>query len=336
MKFLAEFKKEKEKKKRDLVKGIYYLGASGYAGQQTIRSSIPRLLGVRLESHSTSNKTAKEILKNGGILDPSKSGSGAIRSLDSFEGANGVTQTSQAKNKVYITGIHKDANKKSLGFIELDPKKEDPLTQVLNRKDQRVGYRAQSTIDWDDINKDQPKITRLVKEIEDLKDINPDLKYQKEKELVKLRSDTIMRTQKARIKGAFKALLLPTTGRSLYIGGSDEYFNKNFKPDFDDVRAMYSNNEIKVYGNRASATLEALKREGSGNRLKGVTKLIKANPKRFLAGLAMLGIGSGVTAASAKVAYDKLNINNGKVKSHTRKNKSGKWSNVKSFVRDKK
>jgi len=333
MKFLAEFKKTKEEKKRNLTKGIVYLGSAGYTGQQTIRSGIPRLLGVRLESHSTSNKNAKEILKNGGILDPNKSGSGAIRALEANEGSLAGFKPSDAKGKIYITGIHQNANSRTLNGVKVDPKNEDVLTQVLNRKDQRMGYRGQSSINWNEVNKDRDKIAQLIKDFDNSTDL--DEKLVKSKEIGKLKQETSLRTTQARGKAAIKALL-PTTGRSLYIGGSDEYFNKNFKPDFDDVRAMYSENKIKVHGNRAAATLDALKREGNGSRLKGVAKLIQANPKRALAGLAILGIGGGLTANSAKVAYENLAPSDGKVKSHTRKNKSGKWSNVKSFVRDKK
>lgn len=72
-----EFKKEKKSK----VKGIAYLGGAGIVGQQTVRSGIPRLLGVRLESHSTSKKAAKEIIKGGGFLDPSRGGEGVTKDL---------------------------------------------------------------------------------------------------------------------------------------------------------------------------------------------------------------------------------------------------------------
>lgn len=122
-------------------------------------------------------------------------------------------------------------------------------------------------------------------------------------------------------------------GKSLYLGGSDDYFNKNFIPDPDDVYAMKASNKIKVHGNRASATLEALKREGGGSRLKGIAKLIKANPKRALAGIAMLGAGGLVTGNLVKAAYNNLSPNDGKVKGFMRKSKSGKWSNVKAFIR---
>lgn len=353
MHFIAEFKKADEKKK-NIGKGIAYLGLTGYTGQQTIRSGIPRLLGVRLESHSTNNKTAKEILKSGGWIDPNKSGTGATRALEALQGINGVTNIEQAKGKAYITGIHENANTRKLPSplnpmlgVVIDPKKESPLQQVFARKEQRLGYRAQSLLDWDYINENSKKIKELQEKIDKNTVKTGSNKpfgnlfgnrlnfegIEADKEMQKLQQKTAERLAQERGKVLTKALI-PTNGRSLYIGGSDDYFNKNFKPDFDDVRAMYSENKIKVHGNRASATLDALEREGGGSRLKGVAKLIKANPKRALAGVAILGIGGTITAMNAKTSYDSFNPNI-KVKGYSRKTKSGKWSNVKSFIRDR-
>lgn len=255
-----------KKKKRDITNGVANLAATGYLGQQTIRSGIPRLLGVRLESHSTSKKNAKEILKNGGWLDPNKGGTGASKAV------NAKDYIKNSKNYVHLTGRHADDNYA----------KRDTLKDLIHRKRQRALYRGVTGEDID--TKDLGKVARNV------------------------------------IKG------LTGKGKTLYLGGSDEYFNKNFIPDPDDV-ALKTSNKIRVQGNRASATLEALKREG-------VSKLVKANPKRALAGAAILTVGSGLTAISAKDTYNSFNPNS-KVKGFSRKNKSGKWSNVKSFIRDK-
>lgn len=83
-----------------------------------------------------------------------------------------------------------------------------------------------------------------------------------------------------------------------------------------------------MYGNRAKATLATIKKEG-------VVKLIKANPKRVIAGAGILAVGSIAIKKLGEGAYKNLVVNDGKVKSHTRKSKSGKWSIVKSFIRDK-
>jgi hypothetical protein len=301
---------ENNKNQRNKLKGIGQLAAAGYIGQKTVRSSIPRILGVRLESHSTSNERAKEILKGGGYIDPNKSGSSAIRSLEGLEDVPGVTPVAKAKNKVYITGVHKKAGKRSMGLLlpDDDPLSEDPLTQVLKRADRRRGYRAQSLVDWDALDKE--------KSFSELKDINKEIKklentpkaktpeyfdlIQKRARLIEERGLNI---QKARVKASIEGLL-PWKGRSLYIGGSDEFFNKNFKPDFDDVRALYSDKKVKVFGNRAAATLDAIRREG-------LPKLIKGNPKRVLAGAAILA-GGGL--ASQKLVKEALQNLKGKEK----------------------
>lgn len=261
----------KSTKKRDIKNGIANLAATAYLGQQTIRSGVPRLLGVRLESHSTSKKNAKEILKNGGILDPNYGGTGASKALNDKHYIN------QSKNYVHLTGRHKD----DIGKTTL-------LKDLIHRKRQRAMYRG---LPGEDINtKDVGKIARNL------------------------------------LKG-----LTGVKGKTLYLGGSDNYFNKNFISDPSDI-ALKTSNKVRVHGNRTTATLEALKREGNGDRLKGISKLVKANPKRALAGVAILTVGTGLTSISAKDTYNSFN---GKVKGHTRKNKSGKWSNVKSFIRDK-
>lgn len=339
-------KSTKKESKRNIIKGVGSLAGAGYVGQQAIRSGLPRLLGVRLESHSTSKKNAREILKNGGILDPNKSGTGAIQTLNVSEGKKGVTNAAEAGKKVYITGVHSDVNSRKIpGLGTVDPKKENPLLQVLNRKEQRAGYRGQADIDWNLVNKDSDKIKQLENEISQ-STTNKKKSFSnnsnktrldniaKQKEIKALREGTNQRLLKEKVKAVGRGLM-PWKGRSLYIGGGDDYFNKNFKPDFDDVRAMYSENKIKVHGNRASATLDALKREGNGSRLKGVVKLIKANPSRSLAGVGILTIGSAVTAKLGQAAYKNLVVSDNRVKSHTRKSKSGKWLTVKSFVRDK-
>jgi hypothetical protein len=295
------FKSTKKKEsKRNIVKGVGYLGGAGYLGQQTIRSGVPRLLGVRLESHSTSRKNAKEILKNDGWLDPNRGGTGASKAI------NNGDYISASKNNVHITGKHKNhklevekvIRKNSAGEIlsstpTYRTETNTPIRDVVYKKVQRSMYRGLSEGLPTKNNKLSTKITKLGYSL---------------------------------LAGS-----LGIKGRSLYIGGSDEYFNKNFVPDSDDV-ALKSTNRIKVHSNRASATLEALKREGGGSKLKGIAKLVKANPSRALAGAGILAGGGLVTAKLGQAAYNNLT---GKVKGHTRKNKSGKWSNIKSFIRDK-
>jgi hypothetical protein len=344
---LSTFKKQKEKRKPNYISGLGYAAGAGYIGQQTLRSGIPRALGVRLESHSTSRKNAKTILDNGGYLDPNKSGSGAIRALEGSQGIGDTTDINAAKGKIYITGIHKDAMARDLpnpfgGTIKVDPKSENPIQQVINRVDQRRGYRGQSTIDWDDVNRDKNKIDNLLskrdawmkKTNDPGKNILGQMTFpdqQTANEYQKLSEQTNQRLNKARLKALVKAQL-PWTGRSLYVGGSDKYFDKNFKPDFDDPRAMYTDKKLKVYGSRFGATKAALKKYGNGNYIKGAVKLMSANKGRVAAGLGILGAGTiytGYLANKAKQAF----TGDSRVKGHTRRSKSGKLTNVRSFVK---
>lgn len=306
---LYEFSSEKEDKKtnkKNYIKGVGSIGAGAYVGQQTVRSGVPRLLGVRLESHSTSRKNAKDILKNGGWLDPNLSGTKSTSILNDLNEIGLGTDSKWANNKVYITGIHKDA--KNLG---------NPLSNVLFRMDQRRGYRAQGEIDWNKLDRDaenDPTVKRARDIWEKSKSEYSEKNYKQTKLGVK---------QVKRIQETAKNLIIPGKGRSLYVGGTDEFFNSNFKPDVDDLRAMYSDKKVRVFGNRASATINALKKGG----LKGVI----SNPKRNLAGAAML-IGGGLLTKKL-VDNGIKELSDGKVEAHRRKGKDGKMFAVRAFQR---
>jgi hypothetical protein len=108
--------------------------------------------------------------------------------------------------------------------------------------------------------------------------------------------------------------------KTFYIPGSDEYFKSRFIPDVDDL-ALKSQDKIKVYGNRYSATLGQIKKEG-------LLKSMGANKGRVLAGAALLGGGGTLSYNLAKSGLNSLGVTkvkaykdkNGKiVKSHTRK-----------------
>jgi hypothetical protein len=287
----AQFAKDADDRRSRIEKAtITGLGAA-YVGQQTIRSGVPRLLGVRLESHSTSNKNAAEILKNGGILDPARSGSNATRAIN-ITGSSAIRLTAaaeKAQGKAYITGVRSDSIKPLLARGAKDM---SPLEQVAYRQSQRLGYRAQANIDWD-------KVAAA-----------PDPK----KALATARATEVL-----------KAYMMPWRGRSLYVGGSDQHFEKNFKPDFDDPLAQYSEKPIQVHGNRFAATREAIKREG-------LIDLMKANKGRVAAGAAILGVGGLITANLAKSAIDTIQ-SDGSVKGYKRRAKSGRITLVRGFKR---
>ena len=115
-------------------------------------------------------------------------------------------------------------------------------------------------------------------------------------------------------------------GRSLYVGGSDDYFKNNFKADPDDMLAMKTNKQVKVFGNRFAATADAIKREGLGN-------LMKANKGRVAAGLGILAAGGAATGYLANEARKQF-TGRGKVKSYTRRSKTGKLVQVREAKRN--
>ena len=352
---LSVFKKKAKEDKPSKVKGVAQLAAGGYVGQQAIRSGVPRALGVRLESHSTTRKNAKEILKNGGILDPDKSGSGAIRALENNQGLKDITDVNKAKGKVYITGLHKDAKDRVINGITMKADDGNPLLNVISRKSQRAGYRASAGIDWDKVNNkgteaynkelDNDIYRNNKQKVNELEELTKKSKSKFQgviggknsrkienelnnaKSVVKGIEDgannkKLVAGGMERIKQTVKNSLLPT-GKSLYIGGSDDYFDKTFQPDFDDPKAMYTTNKVKVSGNRLSATLDALKREGGGNKLKGAVNLIKANKGRVGAGLAIAGLGG--LAATKLVTSGIKNVTGKRDERNDKGRKRGKY-----------
>jgi len=229
--YLADFKQRKENKNKDTLKTIGGI----YLGQQTIRSGLPRALGVRLESHSTSKKNAREILKNGGFLDPNKGGTGEGKILQDID--IGDSWANRSKNRVFLTGIHKDR----LPEFRKESGRLPEILHPLMRKLQRANYRG-------------------------------------------IYSEKVIKNASGVTPKTFFSGVTGLGGRSLYVGGSDKYFNSNFRPDLDDPISLVTDKKTKVFGNRASATVDAIKREGLGN-------LIKDNPKRVLSGLGILGAG---------------------------------------------
>lgn len=130
---LIEFNKSEESKNNKVKGSVQLIGGLGLT-QQGIRSGLPRTLGIRLESHSTSRKAAKEILKNKGILDPNKGGTGASRLDDSW--------AKDAKGRVYITGKHPEGLDQK---IKQDTPRvlDNPIFDRFQSKVQRASYRGQ-------------------------------------------------------------------------------------------------------------------------------------------------------------------------------------------------
>lgn len=119
--------KEKEKNKPNVIKGVGGAGLA-YSGY---RSGIPRLLGIRLERHTTGKSNLDSIFKGKrkGYLDPAKGGTGA--STIKIDGENVPEFIKNSRNYVHTTGYHPNTR-----ILQNIPK---PL-RTLFRKQQGLLY----------------------------------------------------------------------------------------------------------------------------------------------------------------------------------------------------
>lgn len=282
-------KKERSKPNNYVKAGLYGTGTA-LLGQQTIRSGIPRILGVRLESHSTSKKNAKSILNNGGYIDPNYGGSGASKAVNQKDFID------KSSNQVHITGFHPKGTKLDLG------------SKIVTAPD------------------GSESIEKIYKNFKDIPPLNA--AYRKvQRGMYRGIAGENLRNAKDMIRNTVLGLT-GLKGRTLYLGGSDRYYSKNFTPDPDDI-GLKSSKKVKVFGNRFAAVGDTLNRYGKGNYIKGAINLMGANKSRVAAGLGILGTGSLATAYLGKKTIESF----GNVKSYNRKSKSGKIVKVKSYKR---
>lgn len=259
-------------------KNPFKILAGLFFAEKGVTSGIRRILGIRIENHTTSKENAKNIIKNGCVLDPVFGGKGASQIIGSFE--------ENSSNFVHITGFHKDfkkmLQKSDMGLLKeiIKEKMGDKNygtakkiyhtisdTPLLNfarvgyREIQKMIYTATSTIK---INKSQDNIFGTFSNI--LKD-----NFSSKKQTL----------------GTIFNIITGRNAKTFYIGGTDDFFNKNFVPDMNDF-ALKTTKKLKVSRTKISATLEALKKEG----LSG----IKQNPTRVIAGL-------GITVSCLTLAH---------------------------------
>ena len=240
---ISYFKKE-NKKKDSTVKDIATIGGGSILAAKGVKHGLPRALGLRLETHTTQGKAAKNILVNGGYLDPSYGGSGGA-------GEN-------LKNKMPgMADQAEDFIKNSKGYVHI------------------TGYNNQT-------DKAARTIAPLYK------------KFQRD---------------------AYGNMI--PDARTLYVAGSDRYYNDNFIPDPDDL-ALKTSNKVKVAATRLGAINQAIKREGLGN-------ILKSSPKsRIATGIGLLAIGGWGAKKAAEASNNILNR-----RKYTKKKKSY-WDKLKS------
>lgn len=216
---LAKFAQDQSDRSGNLTKGAVYLGGSGVVAKNTFDSGLTRLLGARLERHSTSKKAAKKILDEGGYLDTNKGVRKSLRFLEENSAAAEKLKQSQGYN--FISGYHPNQRIKFLG-LDIGSLENNPLRNVLTRRDHAIAYKAQSEIDFD--------------------------RFKTRPERAKAANKNIL------------GVLLGTKGKTLYAPVTDKEVLLDFKPDVDDPLALMTKKPVKVYGNKFTALLGHLKK----------------------------------------------------------------------------
>jgi len=202
-------------------------------------------------------------------------------------------------------------------YIEHSREKEKIYSKKLSRKDDFDQFLSEQTAFEPDhlkgLSRDQLKQkAKIASRVQKLKSaLNQQLRIQE-------------KAKEIGLSGAWTAKIATSpplgmlgVGKTLYIPGTDEYFNSDrFKYDPDDPfgnplkmqqsmtsekggfggNALKTKEKVRAFGDRFSATKYLIEKEGEGNLVRGAKKLIAANPKRALAGLAILGIGGASSA----------------------------------------
>ena len=51
-------------------RGVFQIALGGYIGYEAVTNGMRRALGIRIEEHTTNRKNARNIIRNGCVLDP--------------------------------------------------------------------------------------------------------------------------------------------------------------------------------------------------------------------------------------------------------------------------
>ena len=325
---LSNFNKTKNKKESKVKGGLQIVSGASLLGEG-YRRGLPRALGVRLESHSTSRKKAKEILKKGGYLDLERMGdvTGVAQGKDVYGGKKYGFITGHVPDAELPLGIGKGTDRMMASSIRksyramasMNKNKVDDLLRSNLVESLKKGIYVHS------MNEGQRK--RILDQVNTMFDLDlKSVKKLKDKDVIKDIENRFNRTRKTKIpivdlkKELNFKMLNPMVGRSLYVGGSDEFFKKNFTPAEAMLGvAMKSDKPFKLKGSRLGAVQEAIKREGLGN-------LIKANPKRVRTGL---GIIAGTGLLGGALIKSGLKKIKGKEERKYTKKDTNYWANLK-------
>lgn len=272
-------KQQRTDNKNSRIKGGMQIAAGGYLASKAVTSGLRRMLGIRIEEHTTTSKNARDIIKGGCILDPKFGGSGFSVLDEDF--------LDESKNYIHITGMPKDLKARILSHAEESGVKMDEATikkmdkafspfskgciTASYRKIQKFSYRCK-------MNK--------VETLEQMKKQGVlDDVFVSEFIPAKMTLPNVLN------------ILFGIKSKTFYIPGDEEYFNKNFIEDASDF-ALKTDKPLKVCRTKIGAMFEGLKNHG----LSGM----KQNKTRVAAGVAIFAALSFVSYKLIKSGTEKL------------------------------
>lgn len=193
---------------------------------------------------------------------------------------------------------------------------------------------------------DSPRASEAVKLAQEISQLQHDIELQQVSKGLGLKAAWASKISTSPPKG------LLGVGSTIYVPGTDDYFENTFVYDPDDPfgnpakygktfaseqggfggNALKTQEKVRGFGNRFSATKFLLEQEGNGNLVKGARKLMSANKGRVGAGAALLTVGLGGGGSLVSKGVNELKPD-GKVKAHRRR-VGNKVINIKSFIRD--
>ena len=146
-KFTLQSNTQSDNKFKNIIKGNTKILAGCLVGYKGFISGFRRILGIRIEEHTTTYDNAKKIIESGLILNPKYGGTGASQISPIFQ--------KNSKGFVHITGIHKDFKTVYKCHDSVKNKFDILFFNEITRKKQNLLYRLTTMIQCKSKNKYQ-------------------------------------------------------------------------------------------------------------------------------------------------------------------------------------
>lgn len=241
-------------------RGVFQIALGGYIGYEAVTNGMRRALGIRIEEHTTNRKNARNIIRNGCVLDPAYGGKTIALNSDG-------RSLQSNKNFVHITGLNDKTMESFIGELKNTANKKpvkhfsNPIKVLLKnvasnmyRKLQKYAYRFYS----------QPEALEV------------------QNKMRKQDSNASFGT----VVSNCINILTGHKSKTFYVPGNEEFFNKNFMADIDDF-ALKTNKPLKVCKTKLGAMFKGLKEFG----LTGIPQ----NKTRAITGIAIFASLSTVS-----------------------------------------